>query len=380
MRGAPHPFEQEGTERTELPDFGCSRLCPQHARFLSVLSVCSCSILFCLLLSPSAVAHEVRPAYLELRETAPETYDVLWKVPAQGENMRFGLFVELPADCTNVTEPRGSMNSSAFTESWSVKRAGGLSGGIIHIAGLSGTMTDVLVHLPIGSNFIGGAYAYTTGDIYLDPVLRVEDAESYLHTAALKYIRSFEMLGKSARIYELAHAWQSAKGLPKDVAAVLLEHDSHIFPEFRADHAEVEKPVFLYTLKAPSRTDIMVYGRIRRTERAILGIKGKTDETFGPRLSDWIADESSEPIASRAKRLKFITVPPYRRGASDWISVVGRRESALGRAMRLRSGRRAEGSADAGGVRLLARPKTFPTASCVARRPSCSPLPPPRCR
>lgn len=62
-------------------------------------------------------------------------------------------------------------------------------------------------HLPIGSNFLGGAYAYTTGDIFLDPVLKIEDAEFHLHTAALKYIRSFELFGKSARV-DLLQAYQ----------------------------------------------------------------------------------------------------------------------------------------------------------------------------
>ena len=104
------------------------------------------AVIFMALVS-GAFAHEVRPAYLELRQTGPETYDVLWKVPGRGENMRFGLFVELPADCTEVTEPRGSMANHAYSERWTVKRAGGLSGSIIHIAGLSGTMTDVLVRL-----------------------------------------------------------------------------------------------------------------------------------------------------------------------------------------------------------------------------------------
>jgi hydrogenase/urease accessory protein HupE len=92
-------------------------------------------------------AHEVRPAYLELRQSEPETYDVFWKVPGQGDNLRLGLYLELPADCTNVTEPRGSMANSAFTERWTVKRAGGLTGGTIRIAGLAATMTDVLVRL-----------------------------------------------------------------------------------------------------------------------------------------------------------------------------------------------------------------------------------------
>jgi hydrogenase/urease accessory protein HupE len=92
-------------------------------------------------------AHEVRPAYLELRQTGPETYDALWKVPGWGENLRLGLYVEFPAGTTNVTSPRASMAENAFTERWTVERAGGLTGGTIHVAGLTATMTDVLVRL-----------------------------------------------------------------------------------------------------------------------------------------------------------------------------------------------------------------------------------------
>ena len=47
--------------------------------------------------SLSVSAHEVRPAYLELRQTGTETYDVLWKVPARGDNMRLGIYVEFPS-------------------------------------------------------------------------------------------------------------------------------------------------------------------------------------------------------------------------------------------------------------------------------------------
>jgi hypothetical protein len=93
------------------------------------------------------VAHEVRPAYLELRQTGPDTYDAFWKVPGQGENLRLGLYVELPTGSMNVTEPRAAMVNNAFTERWRVKRPGGLTGGTIHIAGLTATMTDVLVRL-----------------------------------------------------------------------------------------------------------------------------------------------------------------------------------------------------------------------------------------
>ncbi len=55
--------------------------------------------------------------------------------------------MELPSVCTNLTRPRGSMANNAFTERWTVKCAGGLIGGRIHIAGLNATNTDVLVRL-----------------------------------------------------------------------------------------------------------------------------------------------------------------------------------------------------------------------------------------
>lgn len=97
--------------------------------------------------APATFAHEMRPAYLELRQTGAETYDVLWKVPGKGENLRLGLVVELPEGSRNVTEPRASMINNAFSERWTVTRPGGLTGGTIAIAGLSSTMTDVLVRL-----------------------------------------------------------------------------------------------------------------------------------------------------------------------------------------------------------------------------------------
>jgi hydrogenase/urease accessory protein HupE len=92
-------------------------------------------------------AHEVRPAYLELIQTGPETYNVLWKVPGLGETLRLGLYVELPLGCINATEPHASIANNAFTERWTVKCAGGLISGTIHIAGLTETMTDVLVRM-----------------------------------------------------------------------------------------------------------------------------------------------------------------------------------------------------------------------------------------
>ena len=54
-------------------------------------------LLIILALVRPATAHELRPAYLELAETAPGQFNVLWKVPAAGDR-RLGLYLRLPAE------------------------------------------------------------------------------------------------------------------------------------------------------------------------------------------------------------------------------------------------------------------------------------------
>jgi hypothetical protein len=55
-------------------------------------------------------------------------------------------------------------------------------------------------HLPIDKNFIGSGYAYTTADIDFDPILKIEDGQVELHTLLVKYLRTFELFDKSARV------------------------------------------------------------------------------------------------------------------------------------------------------------------------------------
>jgi hypothetical protein len=55
-------------------------------------------------------------------------------------------------------------------------------------------------HLPMGTNFGGGGYARTQGDIDLDPVLRAEDVEMDMDSWVFQYIRSFEFANKSASL------------------------------------------------------------------------------------------------------------------------------------------------------------------------------------
>jgi len=77
-------------------------------------------------------------------------------------------------------------------------------------------------HLPINTNFLGAGYAYTEADIGLDPVLKLEDVQMEMDTWAAKYIRTFSLLDKTARI-DVLQAYQEGSwtglldGVPRKV-------------------------------------------------------------------------------------------------------------------------------------------------------------------
>ncbi len=55
-------------------------------------------------------------------------------------------------------------------------------------------------HLPNGISVIGAGYGYTEADIFVDPVLRLEEFKTRLHVMGVSYVRSLNFFGKSARI------------------------------------------------------------------------------------------------------------------------------------------------------------------------------------
>jgi hydrogenase/urease accessory protein HupE len=95
-------------------------------------------------LAPAAFAHEIRPAFLQIREVEPATYDLLWKTPAQGD-MRLALNVILPAGCANVSEPRSALVDGAVIQRWRTACDGGLVGKELAVENLSSTLTDTIV-------------------------------------------------------------------------------------------------------------------------------------------------------------------------------------------------------------------------------------------
>ncbi|MGA8965850.1 MAG: HupE/UreJ family protein, partial [Pseudolabrys sp.] len=104
------------------------------------------AILVQMIIGSSAMAHELRPAYLDIRETATNEFSVLWKVPAL-EDLRLGLYVRLPDACKAKTETVKAIQDGAYFERWSMACANGLKGQEIVIDGLRSTVTDALARI-----------------------------------------------------------------------------------------------------------------------------------------------------------------------------------------------------------------------------------------
>jgi hydrogenase/urease accessory protein HupE len=99
------------------------------------------------LLAQPAISDELRPGYLEMRQIGPTAYNLLFKIPARGEDLRLAIYVSLPEGTQNVTPPRASFSDGAYVERRTIQREGGLIGQAIAIEGLSATSTDVLVRI-----------------------------------------------------------------------------------------------------------------------------------------------------------------------------------------------------------------------------------------
>jgi hydrogenase/urease accessory protein HupE len=93
-----------------------------------------------------ASAHDARSAYLEITETAPGRYAVLWRTPLLS-GLPLPVRLGFPKDIRNVTEPARRALPDSVIERRLVEADGGLGGRRIEFVGLQGTIADVLVRI-----------------------------------------------------------------------------------------------------------------------------------------------------------------------------------------------------------------------------------------
>jgi len=104
------------------------------------------ALLFIFAAAPLARAHEIQPAFLELRETGPDTYAVLWKVPAVN-NVAPGFHPVLPPGAKITSDVAREQTNNTYYERYTLMVPGGLTGKTLTVAGPTAVLADVLVRL-----------------------------------------------------------------------------------------------------------------------------------------------------------------------------------------------------------------------------------------
>ena len=130
------------------------RLTPGFGRLTAALRfLISC---VCLFPAAQAFAHEVRPAYLDLREEAPGFFDVLFKTPMRGD-ARLALDVTFSGRVQMATPIISRMTNNAIVQTWRLSAIEPLAGQDVRIDGLASTMTDALVRIEFidGEEWVG---------------------------------------------------------------------------------------------------------------------------------------------------------------------------------------------------------------------------------
>jgi HupE / UreJ protein len=122
-------------------------------RFAGILMVILCATV---IPPEGAAAHEVRPGFLDLRETEANVFQMTWKVPALGA-FRLSLEPRFPEACGFIGEPITLQTGGAFVEHVRVHCEHGLRGERIAIRGLGATQTDVLARIEGRDGFVWNA-------------------------------------------------------------------------------------------------------------------------------------------------------------------------------------------------------------------------------
>ncbi len=115
-------------------------------RFLILSMIGFFGLAVLVLQSPACTAHEVRPAYLEVREDRAGEFEVLLKTPMRGD-LRLALSATFSGRADFVMPVTMRTTGDAAIQTWRFKMVDPLRGQTVGIGGLQNTMTDALVRV-----------------------------------------------------------------------------------------------------------------------------------------------------------------------------------------------------------------------------------------
>ncbi len=123
----------------------------------------------CVLVTPTVVADEFRPALLEITETGPGWYSVRWKVPLQN-GRPLTISPKFPAHFKQIGPVSvRTFQGSAIQESTWRTPSGSLVGGTIEIDGLTALPIDVIVQIDLADGTEHSAILRPASPAYIVP-------------------------------------------------------------------------------------------------------------------------------------------------------------------------------------------------------------------
>ena len=147
-------------------------------------------IAFCVC-TGSILAHEVRPAYLEINATGENEYSVIWKQPLLN-GRPLSLQPDFPSDCARSSTRIEALGTEALIERIELQCASSLKGRIVGVSGLTKTLTDVLLRAQLGNGIT------TT-------LLRPESPTTKLGTGRSAPLASYFRLGVEHLLFGIDH-------------------------------------------------------------------------------------------------------------------------------------------------------------------------------
>lgn len=115
------------------------------------LRILSCLTLF-ILFSDAAQAHRFAPSLLDIVETTPHNYNIVWKTPSQTSS-NVGLLPRWPDGCEVTSESPAIQEGTAIISRWSLNCAGlggdGLVGHVVAVSGLAENQAAAMVALSL---------------------------------------------------------------------------------------------------------------------------------------------------------------------------------------------------------------------------------------
>ncbi|MBS0362683.1 MAG: HupE/UreJ family protein [Proteobacteria bacterium] len=108
--------------------------------------VLALSLLVALIAPALAQAHEVRPALIQISETGPKAYDVVWKQPMVGD-LTIHLVPHLSSGAIDRPADAEDLQPGFVVRTWRVRTGPPLDGQSVSVEGLPQTVTDVLLRI-----------------------------------------------------------------------------------------------------------------------------------------------------------------------------------------------------------------------------------------